>query len=160
VVDPPVDVKQLEKVKIDIISSLGKEDRMGIVNPPENVTGTNVVEKPENKKTKEDGRFKPVEIEAAFPGGEKAWQKYIQRAISAQLDDFTETDYGTCVVRFIVDKSGKVSEVTATIMKGTKLAEIAVNTIRKGPDWTLAIQNGNYVTATRVQPVTLLNPNE
>ena len=160
VVEPPVDVKQLEKVRIDISSSFGKDAVMGVVNPPEDVIGTNIIEKPVSKKAKEDVGFIPVEIEAAFPGGEKAWQNYIQRAISSQLDDFTETDYGTCVVQFIVDKSGKVSEVTATTMKGTKLAEVAVNTIRKGPDWTPAIQNGHYVTARRVQPVTLLNPNE
>ncbi len=160
VVDPPVDVKQLEKVRIDISSFLGKDDVMGVVNPPEDVVGTDVIEKPASKKTKEDGDFKPVEIEAAFPGGDKAWQRYIQRAITSQLDEFADTDYGTCIVQFIVDKNGKVSEVTATTMQGTKLAEIAVNTIRKGPGWTPAIQNGHYVTARRLQPVTLLNPGE
>jgi protein TonB len=45
-------------------------------------------------------------------------------------------------------------------MKGSKLAEIAVNAIRKGPKWTPAQQNGRYVNAYRLQPVTLQNPNE
>lgn len=159
VVDPPTGMKQIEKARIDISNSLGDKD-LGIVNPPEDVIGTSVVEKPVSKKTEEDDRFTPVEIQASFPGGEKAWQQYIQRAITSQLDDFTDADYGTCIVQFIVDKTGKVSEVTATTMMGTKLAEIAVNTIRKGPDWTPAIQNGRYVTARRIQPVTLRNPNE
>jgi protein TonB len=39
-------------------------------------------------------------------------------------------------------------------MKGTKLAEIATNAIRKGPKWTPAQQNGRYVNAFREQPVT------
>jgi protein TonB len=43
-------------------------------------------------------------------------------------------------------------------MKGTKLAEIAVNCIRKGPKWNPAIQNGTKVNAYRRQPVTLVNP--
>ena len=159
VIDTPADLKQVEKARIDINNSFGKDD-MGIVNPPEDVPGTNVAEKPVSKKTKEDSLFLIVQIEASFPGGEKAWQQYIQRAITSQLDEFSDKDYGTCVVQFIVDKTGKVSDVTATTMQGTKLAEIAVNTIRKGPDWTPAVQNGRYVTARRLQPVTLRNPNE
>jgi protein TonB len=159
VVEPPVDVKQLEKMRIDFRTTLGTDDP-SIVNLPEDVIGTNVGAKPVSRKTKEDSVVMIVEIEASFPGGEKAWQRYIQIAITSQLEEFTDKDYGTCVVQFIVDKSGKVSGVTATTMKGTKLAEIAVNTIRKGPDWTPAVQNGSYVTARRVQPVTLLNPNE
>lgn len=158
VIEPPADVKQLKKARIDISNSFGKED-IGIVNPPEDVIGTNVAEKPVSKKTKEDSLFLSVQIEASFPGGEKAWQQYIQRAITSQLEEFSDKDYGTCMVQFIVDKAGKVSSVTATTMQGTKLAEIAVNTIRKGPDWTPAVQNGRYVTARRLQPVTLLNPN-
>ncbi|HEU5365127.1 MAG TPA: energy transducer TonB, partial [Hanamia sp.] len=63
-------------------------------------------------------------------------------------------------VRFIVDKTGTVSDVQATTMKGSKLAEIAVNAIRKGPKWTPAQQNGRFVNAYRLQPVTLQNPNE
>jgi protein TonB len=39
-------------------------------------------------------------------------------------------------------------------MKGTKLAEICVNAIRKGPKWTPAEQNGRKVKAYRKQPVT------
>ena len=55
---------------------------------------------------------------------------------------------------FIVDKEGNVSSVEATTMKGTKLAEVAVNAIRRGPKWVPAQQNGRYVNAYREQPVT------
>jgi protein TonB len=37
---------------------------------------------------------------------------------------------------------------------GTKLADIAVNAIRKGPKWKSAVQNGRNVKAYRRQPVT------
>jgi protein TonB len=79
--------------------------------------------------------------------------------VGGSIDEFTETDYGTCVVRFIVDKTGKVSHVEATTLKNTKLSEIATNAIRKGPNWIPAQQNGVYVNAYRFQPVTLTNPN-
>ncbi len=57
-------------------------------------------------------------------------------------------------MKFIVSKDGAVSNVEATTMKGTKLAEIAVNAIRKGPNWKPAQQNGRAVNAYREQPVT------
>ena len=82
----------------------------------------------------------------------------MSKEIQRNTDEFTETDYDKCIVKFIVDKTGKVSQVEAITMKGTKLAEIATNAIRKGPDWIPAQQNGRYVNAYRLQPVTLNSP--
>ena len=103
---------------------------------------------------------KKVEIEAQFPGGAQAWQRYIQKAIMAQMDEFSDADYGTCTIQFIVDKEGNVSNVKATTMAGSRLAEIAANAIRKGPKWTPAMQNGRSVNAYRIQPVTLTRPDQ
>lgn len=155
----PPDVKQLEGAKIDLKTVAGPTD-MGIVAPPSDIAGSQVVAAPVSKKTDEDKPFIAVQIEAQFPGGDEAWQRYIQKAISRQLDEFSEADYGTCIVEFIVDKQGNVSDVHAKTMQGTKLAEISVNTIRKGPRWTPAVQNGAYVKAYRTQPITLNRPVE
>jgi len=159
VIKPPPEIKEIEKAKVDVKTVEGTKD-IGIVAPPTDEVGTNVVAAPPEKKEDPDKVFTKVEIEAQFPGGPKAWQAYVTRAIQNQLDEFTDADYGTCVVRFIVDKTGQVSDVQATTMKGTKLAEVAVNAIRKGPKWTPAQQNGRYVNAYRLQPVTLQNPNQ
>lgn len=159
VVKPPPEIKEIEKAKVDVKTVEGTKD-IGIVAPPSDEVGTQVVAAPVEKKEDPDKVFTKVEIEANFPGGPQAWSKYVSRAISAQLDEFTESDYGTCIVRFIVDKTGTVSDVQATTMKGSKLAEIAVNAIRKGPKWIPAQQNGRYVNAYRLQPVTLQNPNQ
>ncbi len=100
---------------------------------------------------------KPVipEVQAEFPGGAEAWRKYIIRAIQKNIDELTDAgEAGTCRVRFIVDKDGAVSDVEATTMKGTKLAEISVNVIRNGPHWIPARQSGLPVKAYRLQPVT------
>jgi protein TonB len=158
VIKPPPEVKQIEEAKVDVKTVEGTKD-LGVVAPPVEDKGTQVVAAPVEKKEDEDKVFTKVEIEASFPGGPGAWTKYVQRAIESNQDEFTESDYGTCIVKFIVDKSGKVSEVEATTMKGSKLAEVATNTIRKGPNWTPAQQNGRYVNAYRLQPVTLTNPN-
>ncbi len=107
-----------------------------------------------------DKIFTRVEVEASFPGGLQAWARYISKAIQSHIDDFRKRDYGTCVIRFIVDTKGNVHDVQATTMKGTKLAEIAVNVIRNGPKWIPAQQNGRPVNAYRLQPITLQNPDK
>lgn len=154
VVKPPEENQKIEEAKVDIKTVEGEKDK-GIVAPPVEDKGTQVVEAPKVVVEDEDKVFTKVEIEASFPGGEGAWTKYVTKAIQNNIDELTEAaESGTCRVRFIVDKGGVVSDVEALTMKGTKLAEIAVNAIRKGPHWTPAQQNGRYVKAFREQPIT------
>jgi protein TonB len=148
---PPPTIAQIETANIDVKTLEGTLD-IGIVPMPADIKGINTTAE-SNKKAIDDGSFVPVEIEATFPGGPQAWQRYIQRAIVEHLDEFSNDDYGTCIVQFRVDEKGNVSDVQATTMKGSKLAEIAVNAIRKGPAWTPAMQNGRYVNAFRLQPL-------
>ncbi len=153
---PPLDIEQLANARIDLKTAGGTRND-DYINPPLDVKGTQVVAIPVERQIED---FIPIEKEASFPGGSEAWSKYIQKAIEKDIDEFTETDYGTCVVKFVVDKSGKVSQVEATTMKGSKLAEIAINAIGKGPNWIPAQQNGNYVNTYRFQPVSLKNPGQ
>ncbi|HUZ58998.1 MAG TPA: M56 family metallopeptidase [Hanamia sp.] len=104
--------------------------------------------------------FTKVENEASFPGGLAAWQKYIVKKIQSSLDSFTEADYGTCVLKFIVNTDGSVTNVEATTMKGTHLAKVSINSIKNGPKWIPASQNGHTVASYRLQPVTLTNPED
>jgi len=158
VIKPPPDIQQVIDAKIDFKTTTGLKDDGSIIAPPIDVTGSQVVAPPV-KKQNEDTVFIGVEIDATFPGGPGAWTKYVSKAVQGSMDEFSESDYGTCMVRFIVDKTGRVSHVEATTMKNTKLAEIAINAVRKGPDWIPAQQNGRYVNAYRFQPVTFTNPN-
>lgn len=107
-----------------------------------------------------DKVFTKVENEAEFPGGQDAWIKYIVSKIQDSIGSFTDKDYGTCLVKFIVNTDGTVSKVEATTMKDTHLAETAMNAIRTGPKWIPATQNGRTVTAYRLQPVTLTLPDK
>lgn len=112
------------------------------------------------KDTIPDKLFTKVENEAAFPGGSQAWTKYIVTKITAVIDSLTEKDFGTCVVKFIVDKDGSITNVEATTMKDTRLAMIAVDAIKTGPKWIPATQNDHIVASYRLQPVTLTNPDK
>lgn len=145
------------------ITNVGKIDQEGIkdpeiVNPPKVEEETKVVEAP-----KEDPNqvFTKVEVEAQFPGGEGKWNQYVQREVEKNMDDLVDDGQaGTCEVQFIVDKEGNVSNVEALSMKGSKLAEVAVNAIKRGPKWIPAIQNGRQVKAWRRQKITFRLPDE
>lgn len=96
-----------------------------------------------------------VEIEASFPGGDRAWVKYVTNAMNnANLDRFRNADQGTCRIRFIVDKKGNISNVLAMNMKKTRLAKLAIEIIENGPRWNPAQQGGRFVNAYREQPIT------
>lgn len=144
------------------ITNVGKIDQEGIkdpevVNPPKVEQETKVVEAPADDNTV----FTKVEVEAQFPGGEGKWNQYVQREVERHIDELTEDGQaGTCEVQFIVDKEGNVSNVEALTMKGTVLAQIAVNAIKKGPKWIPAIQNGRQVKAWRRQKITFRLPDE
>lgn len=156
--DEKEEVKEVEE-----ITNVGKIDQEGIkdpeiVNPPKVEEETKVVEAP-----KEDPNqvFTKVEVEAQFPGGEGKWNQYVQREVEKNIDDLVDDGQaGTCEVQFIVDKEGNVSSVEALSMKGSKLAEVAVNAIKRGPKWIPAIQNGRQVKAWRRQKITFRLPDE
>jgi protein TonB len=145
------------------ITNVGKIDQEGIkepdvVNPPTVDQGSNIIEAP-----KEDDNtvFTKVEVEAQFPGGEAKWNQFVQREVERHIDDLVEDGQaGTCEVQFIVDKEGNVSNVEALTMKGTVLARIATDAIRRGPKWIPAIQNGRQVKAWRRQKITFRLPDE
>jgi len=159
--EKPPEVEKLEETKISTVTQEGIKDE-GIVAPPVEDKGA-VVEAP--KVDDEDKVFQKVEIDAEFPGGNNAWFRYVSREIERNMDELQEDGRsGTVVVLFIVDREGAVSEVralacseagvTSCLGPGTKLAEVAVAAIKKGPRWKPAVQNGRNVKAYRRQPVT------
>jgi len=149
VIEPSVENDKLTDAIVGLKNIPG-ENATGI-NAPVEIQGSNVMETPVKKEINEPP-FTKVEVEAKFNGN---WNSYVQKEIEKNIDELIEAgESGTCVVRFVVSKDGSVSNVEAITMKGTKLAEVAVNAIRKGPKWIPAIQNGTQVNAYRQQPVT------
>lgn len=140
------------------IKKYGQKGKNGVVEINlKSIDAKSVIDNSKND-TIPDKVFTKVENEASFPGGQQAWVKYIVTKIQASVDSFTNKDYGTCVVKFIVNTDGTISNVEATTMKDTHLAKTAMNAIKTGPKWIPATQNGQTVAAYRLQPVTLTNP--
>lgn len=163
IVDQPDQKKEVKQQDELDNTTIGHIDQAGIkapdvVNPPKVDVGSKVVAAPADDDNKV---FTKVEIEAQFPGGDAGWNDYVRKAITAHMDELQdEGKSGTCEVQFIVDKDGAVSDVQALTMQGSKLAEIAVNAIRRGPHWTAAQQNGRKVKAFRRQKITFQMPDE
>jgi len=105
-----------------------------------------------------DKVFTKVENEPEFPGGREAWLKYITSQIKRNQAKFTNNDYGTCLVKFVVNTDGSVTNVEDSTMKNTQLAKVAVEAIRSGPKWIPATQNNQVVAAYRLEPITLSQP--
>lgn len=98
-------------------------------------------------------------VPATFPGGVSALERYIKIVIQNHISVLNENDYGTVLVKFIVDKDGKISEAHALTMQGTRIAKVAIDAIMKGPNWIPAQQNGRYVKSYRIQPFAFSDPN-
>ena len=146
--EKPPEVEKLEDTKIGDVNQEGIKDD-NITAPPADNKG--VVEAPKDN-TDYDKTFTKVEIESEYPGGMAAWQRYLQKNLQYPEEAQNNEIQGQVVVKFIVDKEGKVSEVEA-ISGPNELREEAVRVIRKSGNWTPAIQNGRKVKSYKSQPI-------
>jgi protein TonB len=74
-----------------------------------------------------------VEIEAEYPGGPAAWQRYLNRNLRVPQEAIDNEISGSVVVQFVVDEVMRV--------------------IRKSGKWTPAMQGGRYVKSLKKQPI-------
>jgi periplasmic protein TonB len=146
--EKPPEVEKLEDTKIGNANQEGIKDD-NITAPPADNKG--VVEAPKDN-TDYDKTFTKVEIESDYPGGTAAWQRYLQKNLQYPEEAQNNEIQGQVVVKFIVDKEGKVSEVEA-ISGPNELREEAMRVIRKSGSWTPAVQNGRKVKSYKSQPI-------
>jgi periplasmic protein TonB len=106
----------------------------------------------------EDVIFSKAEIDAAFPGGNKAWAVFLEQ----QLGSFNPADNGApkgkyqVVVRFIVSKKGVISDLIPETNYGYGMEQKVIAIFGKSPAWKPALQNGRPVNSYRRQPVTFV----
>lgn len=151
--EPPPAQEELKEAKIDVVNQEGIKDE-GIVAPTVIDDGKGVVE--EKKVEDENKIFEKVEIEATFKGGEGAWRKYLERNLNGNtpVDNGAPEGTYTVYVQFVVSKDGSISDVKPLTNHGFGMEQEAVRVIKKGPNWTPAVQNGRSVNAYRKQPIT------
>ena len=94
-----------------------------------------------------------VEQMPDFPGGEGELYKYLQEHIKFPPMARESGITGTVYVRFIVDKKGKISNVTLLRGIGGGCDEEALRVVRGMPDWKPGRQNGIPVPVYFTLPV-------
>jgi protein TonB len=146
--EKPPEVEKLEDTKIGDVNQKGIQDD-NITAPPADNKG--VVEAPKDN-TDYDKTFTKVEIESEYPGGAAAWARYLNRNLTYPDEAQANEIQGTVVVKFIVDKEGKVSDVEA-ISGPNELRDEAMRVIKKSGLWTPAVQNGRKVKSYKSQPI-------
>jgi periplasmic protein TonB len=102
--------------------------------------------------------FSKVEIEAKFPGGDKAWRSFLENNLNAAVPVINGAPVGayTVIIQFIVDKTGKISNIIPLTNHKYGMEDEVVRILKRAPRWEPAIQFGRVVKAYRKQPVTFV----
>lgn len=95
-------------------------------------------------------------VAAKFPGGERAWQRYLYGKIKMTVAENHNAPPGqyTPAVSFVVEKDGTIGEVNALNNPGYGTAEELIRVIKKSPKWIPAIKDGVQVSYTQTQAIT------
>jgi len=156
-VKPDEKIEEIEEEAAISTKTVESDNTAQIVQAPVEDKGTQVVEVP--KVEDDEGKvFNKVEVEAAFPGGEGAWRRYLEKNLdpNAPIDNGAPQGTYQVIVKFIVSKDGSISDVQSETKFGYGMEAEAIKIIKKGPKWTPALQNGRNVNAYRRQPVTFV----
>lgn len=151
---PEVEIKEVRLHDINATVSNNKQDDTKTGNVK--IVEVKLEDIKKDLQTGNDRVYQKVEIEAAFPGGQSEWIKYLQK----NLNPVTPVDNGapegayTVMTQFIVDENGNISDLKALTKHGYGMEEEVLRLMTKGPRWESAIQNGKKVKAYRKQPVT------
>lgn len=100
--------------------------------------------------------FTKCEVEAEYPGGQKAWLRFLVKNLRYPEPAVKGNIQGTIWVQFIVDRNGNVSNVRP-IDDGRQvrggLQEEAVRLISASGKWTPGMQNGVAVRSYKKMPI-------
>ncbi len=146
------EIKEDQAISTKTVESDNKEQ---VVQAPVEDKGTGVVEVP--KVDDDEGKiFTKVEVEAGFPGGDRAWRSYLEKNLNTEVPGENGAPEGnlTVIVKFVVSKDGSLSDISCESDPGYGICQEAIRVIKRTKNWTPAIQNGRNVNAYRRQPIT------
>jgi protein TonB len=146
---PPAN-ETLEDVKIgnkNVLDGLNDD----VIAPPGEDKGS-VIVAPQKEEENWEKTWTKVEIESEYPGGMRAWQRFLHQNLDYPSQAEEQGIQGFVTVQFIVDQEGNVSNVEA-VSGAMELRAEAVRVIKKSGKWTPAIQNGHKVKSIKRQPL-------
>lgn len=108
----------------------------------------------EEKGTVDDNRvYDAVEEMPAFPGGQAAFMNYLSSNMKYPKDCQEAGIQGRVVVKFIVDKDGRVTNARVAKQVHPSLDKEALRVINSMPRWTPGKQKGKPVRVTYTVPL-------
>ena len=105
------------------------------------------------KNEKMDAEFTKNEIPAEFPGGEKAWYKYLRDNLTIPKSLEDQNIKGQVILKFVINAAGKIEMVEIIQGLSPLFDREAIRVIKKSPKWKPAKQNGKKVPAIKTQPI-------
>ena len=102
-----------------------------------------------------DQPFVPDEIEAGFPGGPEALRQFMSSNLVTP-DELQAGEKKTVHIRFTIGADGRVSEFRIVQSAWYEYDQEVLRICRKMPKWKPARQNGVYVSASFMLPVSFV----
>jgi antitoxin component YwqK of YwqJK toxin-antitoxin module len=100
-----------------------------------------------------------VNREATMKGGQKAWTNYLSKNLYWPEElAFTTPASVTVGISFWIDESGKITGVEVETPFHDAFDKIALNIIKKSPNWLPAISHNRKVKVQKTQPVVFSQP--
>lgn len=100
---------------------------------------------------------KKSEQEAFYGKNEMSWKKFLLKNLNSEVGNQSVRG-GTVQVGFIVDTSGKCTNIYVKKSVEFVLDEEVKRIISISPEWNPAVQFGKKVRAYRIQPITFVKP--
>jgi len=97
--------------------------------------------------------FAIVEDKPSFPGGDAAIFKFITENTVYPPIAKEMGVQGKVYIQFVIDKNGKVTQVTVARGVDPALDAEAIRVVSKMPDWTPGKQRGRAVPVTNILPI-------
>ncbi len=135
-----------DKTATDKYGDKGKNGVIEIftkANPP--ITGS--------QQNPHDKVFTKLEKAPAYPGGNEAWTRYLQKNIRYPDEAFDLHLEGKVEVQFIVAKTGEVVDIKVVKSPHISLSKEAVRLIAEGGNWVPGQQNNIPVNAMVIQSI-------
>lgn len=95
-------------------------------------------------------------VEAKFPGGPQGWFKFLQKNIHMDVPAQHGAPVGkyTVVLSFLVDTTGKISDVRVENDPGYGTAQDVLKAFKHSPNWIPAMKDGKPVIYRQKQNIT------
>jgi protein TonB len=92
-----------------------------------------------------------VIIPARFPGGEKAYGKFLEKNL--KWPGTSIDAQGRIIITFTVEKNGRLTNIRVSKGLGEPFDREALRVIKKSPDWIPATKNGKPMRSTQSVPI-------